>query len=1044
MADAGFWIFVTLIVICIYIFRQTYTEGFSIYDSYKNDRNSYIQHSKQKYNPLSETADIRLGRFPNTNDQTIVDQVTKTMVDAMQTSDINLSLAAHSFLGVTPTLSKATIHTQKEGLFKETKKCEALLTRSSCAKLDDPLYSNCGICIHGGSPASFDNAGKHIGGLLILPDDKKNAENAVAGTASQPMYYPTAGECPSGYFFATRAECEKQVHRIECAEAGQSGGFNVGKTVEGKPIKNLSCAKVVHSNNVFVYEPAKRVFNVNLRVLAPFGTGICQVIVYDSMKKQIAQGLSSTPGVEFVITVPSVKEGDALSVSVSLEAPYRYGANRELYQIQPTTKSTSASEADSVCKRYGSTHATMADLQKALTQSPTGTEVCNPGWTADGGLAWPSQGSTQSCGTKGINQSPGTQGDVWCMGLRPPQSSDTSDTKIANWNKFQISAYGAVSTTPYKRAILMQWEMSSGLSSRIVGFESTITTIDGIGPTNIIVGSNTFTNLRTHGTFTTSPIIKVPSYNSKFVTSGDRVWFWTNRSDVRLAVFTVVIPGIFLDSFYPEDVEVSAYGPLAGSASVSAMLQPSPCKKPGQKAGAYGLSCLQSAFVAAGGDINKGELVLKNGGLTQLNAIGSIEAISAYLEGLYSIATTGIDLSGNFLGKDNADANTLINAASLNMFGFAIVSPCEGLTQDIAGNIVIVPKSGNTIDTMCLDYLWTNTGSELENGYGDVYKNVKHTYTSIGERFSGLRSTEGSLKLRKESPFTLCQRAGSASPLQANGQPNARSVIYAQSLGDIAKVQKYYDSIFQAANNPNSGEEQNKAIQQCYGITKLPPPPPPSPKTRRILSPGYGASKGWGDQSILNAWADGPNVGGGLRSKLMTGDKVVLKITSLSIDTFPEKKNNPNYTPPQDKVYYLKFDADTNQGLFVSLDEYDDAACIHTLVFAEDNTQFQTFANQNNMGIQARRNMFALMNNNGLFLTISNRVSTYASGTWPNNQPGPTQMFNWNDFSGFGKPRYPFGPYCPGAWGVLVRGEDGYISLYGNYGVQQLMEVLAM
>jgi hypothetical protein len=220
--------------------------------------------------------------------------------------------------------------------------------------------------------------------------------------------------------------------------------------------------------------------------------------------------------------------------------------------------------------------------------------------------------------------------------------------------------------------------------------------------------------------------------------------------------------------------------------------------------------------------------------------------------------------------------------------------------------------------------------------------------------------------------------------------------------------------------------------------------PPRPPKPNIVLSPGYGAAEGWADDSILRAWADGVVVSGGLRSKLNTGDQVFLKITILTIDTFPDKASNPNYIPPQDNAYFLKYDSNTNQGAFVNLNMCDAATCVHKIVFAEDNAQFQNYANQNNMGIAARRNMFALMNNNGQYLTVSNETTTYANGMWPNNQPGPTQMFNWNDFSGFSIPSYPFGPYCPGAGGVIVRREDGYIRFAGNYSVRQIMEVITV
>jgi hypothetical protein len=99
--------------------------------------------------------------------------------------------------------------------------------------LDDPNFSNCGVCIKGGTPFTFDNPKQHIGGLLLLPEDKEKAKALVRGSGAQPTYTPTFGDCPSGYFFASRAECEKQVNRLDCDEAGQTGGFENGTTSEG-------------------------------------------------------------------------------------------------------------------------------------------------------------------------------------------------------------------------------------------------------------------------------------------------------------------------------------------------------------------------------------------------------------------------------------------------------------------------------------------------------------------------------------------------------------------------------------------------------------------------------------------------------------------------------------------------------------------------------------------------------------------------------------------------------------------------------------------
>ena len=801
-------IFIVLIFVCLLGMRS---EGFGDYTSY--DRSQYIQTSKQKYNPLSETTDVQYtNHFLDTNDN-------PRIASALQTSDIDVSQTANTLLGVRPALSRAIVGTPP-GLQLAANKCETLRSRVSCAKLDDPAYTNCGICIKGGTATSVTSSKNYIGGLLLLPKDKQTAKDLVAGTNSPPLYIPSNGECPNGYFFADRPECEKQVNRLDCAEAGLNGGFSNGKTIEGKNVIGEKCANVLNSgNHTFIYEPKSRTFNVNLRVLAPIGTGNCQVVVYNAQKKQVGQGFSNTPGIEFVVTVFNVKENDRLAVTVYLEAPYRYGTNRELYQIKLQNKVSSATEAGSVCNRYGSTQATLADLQKAVSQFPNGSHVCNPGWTADGVLAWPSQISNPVCGVKGVNQSSERQGDIWCYGLRPPQSDNMIDmVKIANWDEKNISAFGPTNTTPFKRAVLLQWEMVSGHSNRFVGFESTITHVQGVGPSSVVGGVNIFSNLKTFGQYANASNIYYPVFNSDSKMAGTRVWLWTTNQLNQQAVFNVTVPGIFMDSFYAEDLETSAYGPLIGDPAIAAKLQSSPCLQKNQTAGLYDLSCLQSAFLAAGGDINKGLLVLQNGGLTQLNTLGSLNAISNYLDNQYSIATTGKDMSGNLVGTSFDDTRTKINSASLNLFGITLASPCEIITQDVNGNIVIVPKKNGEIDEWCLDYLWTNTGSELENGQGDDGKSIQHTYTSIGQRFSGLRSNERSAAMRQQSPFTLCQRTGYAAPIKADGKANTPAIDHVKSLGNITDIQRYYNSIFNAANSRTFGPEQKNAVQMCYGI----------------------------------------------------------------------------------------------------------------------------------------------------------------------------------------------------------------------------------
>jgi hypothetical protein len=156
----------------------------------------------------------------------------------------------------------------------------------------------------------------------------------------------------------------------------------------------------------------------------------------------------------------------------------------------------------------------------------------------------------------------------------------------------------------------------------------------------------------------------------------------------------------------------------------------------------------------------------------------------------------------------------------MKLFGFPIATPCETISRDMNGTLIIKPKVGPQIDAWCCDYLWTNRGSESEAGSGDKTSAIKNTYTSIGQRFSGLRNSEGTPDSRKTHPFALCQRSGSMAPIKSDGKINESAVTYAKTLGSISQIQAYYNSIYNAANNANSGSAQSTAVNQCYGLNR--------------------------------------------------------------------------------------------------------------------------------------------------------------------------------------------------------------------------------
>jgi hypothetical protein len=813
-----------LLVILCFFYASRKTEGFDLYDKQNIERMNYVAQGQQRYNPLSETA-AGTKNFLGTIDPTAIKNANTTIQSALQTSDLGPSEMVNSLLDITPAFSRAAIPQQNQA-YGVASVCESLRSRQSCNKLDDPIYANCGVCIKGGTPITYSNPEKHIGGLLVTTEDVAKAKADVAGTTLPPTYQPTLGSCPPGFFFKTSAECTKQANRLDCKEAGATGGFNGGVTIEGSPAARDKCAQVINNGdpNVFIYEPKGRTFNVNLRVLAPLGTGTCKVYVYDQNKNQLGYEKNSTPGREFTVLVSNVRENMPVAVIVALEAPYRYGSNNELYQVQLAQTVRSASEAESVCQRYGSQQATLADLYDAQTN---GAQLCNQGWTADG-LAWPSQTTSATCGLNGVNRSTGSDGDSWCKGLKPPQSTNMIDNVlIPNWYQSQtnspsiVSMFDVKTSTPYMRGVLLQWEMATGNSVRTVSFENSITSVNGTAPSSTKSGKKMFPNLENFGTYAIPSVIRNPVYKQNTgKMQGSNAWIWSNQPLSQQVQFNAVVPGIFLDSFYAEDADVSTYGALVTTPSISKILANDPCSTSENSTGTYNLGCLQSAFVSAGGDVLKGQLVTQKGGLAELNKIGTLDQINDYLANLYAIATTGKDIHKNPVGSSPATTQAIVNDASQKMFGFSIATPCEIIARNINGDIVIAPKKGAQIDSFCLDYLWTNTGSEQERGEGDSASFIKHTYTNIGQRYSGLRSSEGSILSRTSHQFMMCQRTGSMAPIDKSGQVNKKALDKAMELGTLESIQKYYDSIFQTANDPRGGPNQEDAIQQCYGLNR--------------------------------------------------------------------------------------------------------------------------------------------------------------------------------------------------------------------------------
>jgi len=381
-----------------------------------------------------------------------------------------------------------------------------------------------------------------------------------------------------------------------------------------------------------------------------------------------------------------------------------------------------------------------------------------------------------------------------------------------------------------RRGIVGQWEGGSNLR---VPLDKTLTGIkiatDGgrtLGAETPVLGLAR--RLRKLGTLGNGTELRA----TNSIITGSATWIWgANNGNFQLVV-QCFVPGIFNDTTYPEDKFLQGPMPLIGNADTANKAQAGPCNKPGQTPGSYSADCLMDLFTSSGGDPIKGGLVKT--GLNELNKRGSIDGIAAYLGDLYSVATTGKYPGGNRVHLDD------INAASQAMFGFNVASPCEDIVQDDNGVMGFAPKPA-PLDANCLNYLWTNTGNERTRGNEDRTSwagpasrtrssLVPNTYTSVADRFSGLMTGEGSKARVSQYPFRTCQNSGTKAPLLPTGAPNWDAISSVQSL-DIGAVQDYYNTIYQTANYTkgngvdNATAAQKTALEQCYGVKKVPDTP---------------------------------------------------------------------------------------------------------------------------------------------------------------------------------------------------------------------------
>ncbi len=856
-----------LLVVGIVVFYGRKTEPFSVnvrsmeLDDIENvTRDEYIEISKNRYNRFADPYDSFRPGFAGNMSNSDIDKLEKDLRNTLRSGDLvpadpknkdSKTGFLYTALDVRESIPPVS------SVMMEARKCEAHKTRDACSILGKKETSRCGVCIKGGTDSRELNPKKHIGGLLILPDDRKMYEEEAKDENRAPLYEPTIGQCPEGFFYVDRDQCEKEVNRLNCKESGESGGFQGGHTIENKFVVKESCAMCPSGDSNFIYEPKgsnKRKFKPRVRVITPTGTGLNRVRAFvgnDNVGEAVGLG-----GQELLIDfTANVSEADNVRFVINQQFPHRPRGKQEVYNMsnQDIKLNFSMEQAKTMCENSGSRMATKSELNAAYD---TGAQLCEYG-LAEGfhGMIMQTEFAPKCGKGIGLNSLNGQNSySAWCYGIKPPVGHYVFDKtkRIKVWDFYlpednetpsKKSMHGPEYEAASYRGVIMQWEMKGiDPTARRVGIESTITSVMGMDPTTVTTdGFKMFKVLRRMGTFKASQMIIAPRPASSPNMMTSQYWIWSNQAKNYEFTFTAKVPGILANPRYVEDIVRCPRGPILGEESSLDLLKISPCMKDGQEPGRYSVDCLTSLFRSAGGDPYSGTLSPQMGPDNQRKLMygndGKARDQDEILDMLVEITNTvssGRDKQGELVGGNNKkERRRIINESAQKMFGVDLVTPCEDVQEDSQGNILLIAKS-LPLDADCLDHLYTNAGYDKSRGMeGAVSGTLKATYQNIMDRFSGLKNKEKDPE-KDKYPFMTCKRSGDNAPIREDGSinisANARVNQRAINSGNsVDAVQQIYNEVFTKANrtfkedediSPEKIEEHNKNVKACFGITK--------------------------------------------------------------------------------------------------------------------------------------------------------------------------------------------------------------------------------
>lgn len=723
-------------------------------------------------------------------------------------------------------------------LMAKIKKCESVKSWD-CEAFEDPEFNRyCGLCV--GDAKLHDGTPVKMNGLYIDQMMAERTREEAARTGKKAEYGPTFGVCKAE-FIRERPYCDTQKDRYEC-DKGQ--GF------EDAAVKQ-KCALCVNSvDNKFVYigkrrgkdagyqlEKTKQIpFSVNLKLAFANKPGI-DVQVRDEANNLVARanessGFMGGQNVAF-FTLSNVIEGQKFKVSVrfpeykpyawtdtdrkkisDLVNPPRAPLVRAAYGPHINNYKLDDPRAADVTK-YLQTKFKIADCSKmnvlgsndALGGDPTygiykqlrlaysfdGVDFAY-GYGGEGGISQPiiDDNYKKLCPA---SVAPVEAERSICETNERSEPTGRVYTQGNNANYF--GAGGAWCVAPVERQVQGMagvWESFNGLVNRYVPVNRTILQINGYNISS--AGPPIF------GTLRSSKYIKRDK--SMLGNLPDFLfWTWAKDNKISNCEFTVEVPATLRDPAIIDDMKICPSGPMVQTAEAAAKLQAGACEKPvngePQGPGTYTPECIKSLFLASGctkdgkalpTSVEKARPFMKNK-FTGNNK--EIDEIIQDMDTLYAIATTGKDINNTEVGDEE------YMQASEDCYGKIIFDPCDTAL-----------KSTGPHTSKCLDYLFRNAGKD----------NV-----AVGGTYVGVASRSSGTDRSKKTPIMYCQRAGSMSPIGADGQPNFDAIQAANSYGSVSAVKEFYRKIHYDANYNMNATDQKIALNQCYGVairTKAP------------------------------------------------------------------------------------------------------------------------------------------------------------------------------------------------------------------------------